>query len=189
MERTRAKALATTVGSLTVLLLSVALFVWLLFGRTSGHIDGPTSLAAGAASTPAAAPTPAAAGIVAVQDPMTEIQLRIRQKSGNACFSNLFASRLQVPGDALDRQIAAAGGDHRWLSRDLSWIGDSEEAVKAFGASWAGQRPGALGEVWVQVTRAGVDVGLQLLETKTPAGYTVWSVVNNVAPSTECVDG
>jgi hypothetical protein len=125
-----------------------------------------------------------------VADPAGEISARISKATGVTCFVRSNSVGPLTSGSELDQRIAAVGGTgDRWLDRGRQWIGiEPDTAAAAFGATWAGQRPGATLSIWIQVTRNGSDMGVELLGQKTPAGEVVWTARDIVAPSTVCTD-
>lgn len=195
MEPTRVKLRTSTsaaISAIGVVAVALLLLVWLAFARgsqdssDSGQPPQMMVPAAGAAAPTAVGVAPTAGAIQQVRDPQAEIALRVIATGGSTCFTHRVAFQATPSGKELDAQIDGVGGDHRWLTRDQSWIGDAEEAVAAFGAKWAGQRPDSSGEVWIQVTRGGKDIGLQLRETKTPMGRTVWRAGNTATQLPTC---
>lgn len=185
--RTSRASLATSTAAMVI---AVGLLVWLSLARPA-LAPLPTN-PTGAGAVQATAPAPAATalaevdGIEVVRDPQAEIALRIGAATGNDCFVAARPNRPIVDGSELDRRVAEAGGGERWLVEQSVWVGPAAGATKAFAASWAGRRSDRTNEMWVQVTREGAEVGLQLVATKTPAGHTVWTVVGQLHQGRVC---
>src|SRR3954449_10866306 len=137
MNRTvRIRSLPTIIGGASLIAISLGLLVWIGMVQSAPKPIAAAPRVASRASVASPAPI-AAAAITVVADPQAEIQKRISEKTGNTCFSTALVSRLLVPGDELDRQVASAGGDNRWLSKGERWVGsDPAAAVGAFGATW-----------------------------------------------------
>ena len=169
---------STLATSTAVVVIAVGLLAWLAFARAPLPSVPTQPAAAGETVTSAPAATALAPtdGIEVVRDPQATIALRIGAATGNDCFVAAAPNRPIISGAELDRRVAEVGGDDRWLDPQAEWVGLADSATKAFGASWAGRRADRTDEVWVQATRDGAEVGLQLLATKTPAGHTVWTV-------------
>jgi hypothetical protein len=186
--RARVRVLPTFGGSVLVLIVVVLLASLALSRSHAGTASGAASTPAPAVAAPSLAVPSADSSVIAVAaDPQLDIQMRIIRATGVTCFTFAIVDRLITPGAELDKQIALAGGDTRWLINGESWIGtDPNDAVKAFEATWASRKSRAPNEVWIQVSRPGGDIGVQLIAQSTPAGYTVWSVVNSMAPASGC---
>ena len=185
--QTRIRLIASVVAGTAVVMLLGAIVVSALLARESGNSLGAKSpLGTDTSNAQAAVASIASAAIVEIGDPAAEIQLRIAKATGNDCFTTAFVNRIPPSGASLDELVKAAGGDKRWLKENQMWAGTAEEAIAAFGAKWAGWRSELSSEVWIQVSRGGEDIGVQLLATKTPEGHTIWSAVNSVKASTSC---
>jgi hypothetical protein len=79
-------------------------------------------------------------------------------------------------GKRLDAQIdAAALSGEAWLEVDRVWLGTMNRAADAFGAANLYVDPH---ETWMELSRDGTPMLAQLVSTTTPAGRTVWSILN-----------
>jgi hypothetical protein len=195
MAMSRIRKGISAFGGLVLIGAIAILVAWAL----SARVDARPAAAPGGAA-PAAAPAadprvaaPAAAAdpsIVQVADPAGEISARISRATGLTCFVRSNSSRPITDGTELDKQIASAGGTgDRWLEVGRQWIGSTpDSAATAFAATWAGQRPDATLQIWIQLTRNGSDMGLELYGRRTPAGAVVWTAGDIVAPSNVCTN-
>lgn len=193
MMHTQQPARTRYLGAVSVtagLVIAIALLVWLAMFRSgsgssqAGAVVVPTQRAA---DVPVAvASEPVTNAILVVRDPQAAIQLRIAAETGNECFVSSFPSRLRTSGEELDKRILAVGGVERWIEPYVTWVGSAAGAVEAFRGSWAGRREDRASEVWIQVSRSGKDVGVQLLLTTTPSGNEVWTVGSDMRAATVC---
>ncbi|MCI0582513.1 MAG: hypothetical protein L0227_06400 [Chloroflexi bacterium] len=79
-------------------------------------------------------------------------------------------------GTRLDAQIdAAALAGEAWLEVDRVWLGTVDRAAEAFGAA---NLYVDAHEEWIELSRDGTPMLAQLVSTTTPAGRTVWSILN-----------
>jgi hypothetical protein len=188
MRLFRFRFLVSTIQIVGVTVLVAGILTWALLARQTAP---STSAAAGAGtvSTVPAAVQPAAAAVTIVdtRDPQADIQLRMSKATGNDCFVTALPLRILASDAELEKAIAKAGGDNRWLTAGSSWVGtDPSAAVNAFGAVWAGKRTNAPAEVWIQVAGKGDIVGIQLVARTTSAGHTVWSAADTLMAANTC---
>jgi len=140
-------------------------------------------------STPARSlpdPSTATSLIVTVPNPEHAVTLRLGQ-SGSNCYVKMIVDGFGPDIADLEARIAIDGLEEGWLTLGEEWVGgDAESLVAAFGASWAGRANPDADVIWIQLTRDGAEIGLELRATHTPSGSTVWQTHNRVSQPASC---
>jgi hypothetical protein len=133
-------------------------------------------ISAAAAVAPPVIVPEARAQVPTVQNPGALAQQRLGQQPGGQCQAT--AHVMLLPLVDLDARVAQAGGTGHWLQRDI-WIGDIDSAVKAFEATWAARSTEDPSEAWIETTRDGRTMVMQLLAVKTTDGTEVWQAAGS----------
>ena len=174
----------------TALLATVAIAAVILIRMDSQSMD---DLGMGAAPTPAS-PAPETDPPVSSPALIAPSTLEVKQvgaalEAGQADWTEEFGASCFVQADLLvyyppdlgkrlDVEIADANvGDEAWLSVDETWVGSAARAAEAFGATRLYEDDH---ERWMLLTLDGSVALAELEGTETPAGRTVWMILNTV---------
>jgi hypothetical protein len=159
----------------------------LLFGWSTA---GQPNVAAGSTATPASVaevlPTassppgvaPSSLDVIRVENALGSGLMGLTERYGATCFMGSFGLVYYPPDsrERLDVEIdAAALSGEAWLEVDRVWLGTMNRAADAFGAANLYVDPH---ETWMELSRDGTPMLAQLVSTTTPAGRTVWSILN-----------
>ena len=102
----------------------------------------------------------------------------LTEQFGATCFmgSHVLVGYPPDHGKRLDAQIDAADlSGEAWLELDGVWLGTADRAAEAFGAA---RLYVDAHEVWIELSNGDTPMLAQLVSTTTPAGRTVWSILN-----------
>lgn len=189
-----ALALARSIAALAaVVVFALVLGTILVLGRqnagqpadlTSGATPGATDAMP---ETPPVAAEPSGSAVMVldikrVENALEYAQAHLIEAYGITCFVQSDVLIFQPPdtGEKLDAQIDEAKvGAEAWLLPDRAWVGTSDVAAKAFGAT---RLYVDAQHLWMELSRNDRPVLLELVGVETPAGRTVWMPLNTVSP-------
>ena len=158
------------VGSILPMISILAMVAIVLLGGVSS--PNSTVAAKPPSPSPSAAPLPSTLPVAVVPYPGDEATRRLADSPGGKCQAWLSTWSVP-PGGEIDARVDAAGRAGNWLEPDV-WIGDATSAMKAFGATWAARSDARPDEIWIETTRHGYLVELQLVASTTPDGRQIW---------------